>query len=120
MPSVYDKENFQGRVSLAALYISEGRETTRSFDTCFEMNDGNAVAVALLRRATANPDGKLALNLWRYLGREAVERTAHANAHRKNMAGWARELRGAAEARFARRHENAQTPAVAVGQLGLF
>ena len=55
MPSVYDTENFQGRVSLAALYISKGRETTRSFDTCFEMWDGDAVAVALLRRAERNP-----------------------------------------------------------------
>ena len=99
MPSVYDTENFQGRVSLAALYISEGRETTRSFDTCFEMWDGDAVAVALLRRAERNPHGTIGRNFDRYLSRESVGAVARANAHRKNLSAWARELREAAERR---------------------
>ena len=103
MPSVYDTENFQGRVSLAALYISEGRETTRSFDTCFEMWDGDAVAVALLRRAERNPDGPIARNFDRYLSRESVGAVARANAHRKNLTAWARELREAAERRSRQR-----------------
>lgn len=97
MPSVYDAENYQGRVSLAALYISTGRDTTRSFDTCFEMYDGDAVATALFRRALADPDSDLARNLPRYLNLESVTKTAMDNAHRKNLAGWARELRAEGE-----------------------
>jgi hypothetical protein len=65
--SVYDPENFIGRVNLAASYIAAGRHTTRTFDTCFEMWDGDAVAAALVRRADANPSGKLAKNLFHYI-----------------------------------------------------
>ncbi len=97
MPSVYDDDNFSGRVNLAALYISTGRKTTRSFDTCFEMYDGDAVATALYRRALADPDGPLSRNLSRYLGLETVTATAMANTHRKNLAAWARELRAEGE-----------------------
>ena len=93
MPSVYEPDNFSGRVSLAALVISRGGEQTRSFDTCFEMYDGDAVATALYRRVQQNPHGDLAKNLWRYLGRQSVEATAIENAHRKNLTQWARELR---------------------------
>lgn len=63
--SVYDTENFAGRVKLAASYILQGRRTTRTFDTCFEMHDGDVVAAALYRRAENNP--KLAEALPRYL-----------------------------------------------------
>lgn len=97
MPSVYDPDNFHGRVNLAALYISQGRETTRTFDTCFEMYDGDAVATALFRRALANPGGDLDRNLPRYLGMETVTATAMDNARRKNLAAWARELRAEGE-----------------------
>lgn len=65
MPTVYDPENFSGRVNYAALVISQRRQTTRSFDTCFEMYDGDAVAAAIWRRSLRNP--KLASNLGRYL-----------------------------------------------------
>ena len=54
--SVYDTANFTGGVALAASYISHGRSSTRTFDTCFEMNDGTAVALTLYRRALRNPD----------------------------------------------------------------
>ena len=38
---------------------------TRAFDNCFENDDGDEVAVAILRRSGRNP--KLAANLTRYL-----------------------------------------------------
>ena len=36
MPSVYDLDNFQGRINLASQYILQGRNTIRSFDTCMQ------------------------------------------------------------------------------------
>lgn len=115
MPSVYDPDNFAGRVNLAALYISEGRNSSRSFDTCFEMYDGAAVGLALMRRAEKNPDSPLARNLWLYLGREHAEANAAENGHRANLAAWARELRADGErssrAMFAKLEADRQTRA---------
>lgn len=102
MTSVNDPDNFAGRVNLAALVISKGRSTSRSFDSCFENNDGDAVATALYRRAQKSPDGDLARNLWRYLSKDSVEPVALANAHRTNLSAWSRELRAAANARWGR------------------
>lgn len=93
-----DPDNYAGRVNLAALIIGSGRETSRSFDNCFENYDGDAVAVALYRRAQKSPDTALARNLWRYLCRESVTACAEKNAHRTNLAAWARELRAKASA----------------------
>lgn len=67
------QEGFKKRVNFAANYISAGRKTTRTFDSCFENYDGDAVATALVRRAQAKPNGKLAKNLWRYISKETVE-----------------------------------------------
>lgn len=126
MPSVYDPDNFAGRVSLAASYIAAGSKPTRSFDTCFEMYDGDAVATALYRRAEKNPDGALAVNLWKYLSRETVQECARAHSHVRNLAAWAREMRAEAEAASARRRaeqeaQNAtQAAVVGAGQLTLF
>jgi hypothetical protein len=97
MPSVYDPENYAGRVSLAAFYISQRRESSRAFDTCFEMYDGDAVAVALWRRAQAKPNSDLAGFLRCYLNMADIEKLATANAHRKNLTAWARELRAEGE-----------------------
>lgn len=76
---VYDPLAYKERVNFAARYISEGRKTNRTFDTCFEMYDGDIVALELYRRAKKN--GKLAINLGRYIDlglREAIEsRYAH-------------------------------------------
>jgi hypothetical protein len=74
MSSVYDEDNFMGRVAFAANYISKGVDSTRTFDTCFEMNDGDAVYLALVRRVRKNPNTKLAKNIWRYLAESAAER----------------------------------------------
>lgn len=88
--TINDPANFTGRVNLAALIISQGREASRSFDNCFENYDGDAVAVALYRRAQKNP--KLAANIWRYLCRQSVTECAAKNAHRRNLSAWSREL----------------------------
>lgn len=72
--SVYDPANFKGRVDLAAAYISKSRRTNRTFDTCFEMGDADAVVMALVRRATARPQGRLAHNLSRYIAQTSIDR----------------------------------------------
>ena len=61
-----DLEGRKARINYAARFISEGRRpTTRQFDTCFEMNDGEEVYQVLLKRAVKNP--KLAANIHQYL-----------------------------------------------------
>ena len=51
---VYNPEAFQARVKYAAQCLVRGIHSRRH-DTCFEMNDGNAVVTALVRRARKNP-----------------------------------------------------------------
>ena len=55
MPSVYDKDAFSRRVNYAAQCFKRGTSGTRHFDTCFEMDDGDAVVTALVRRADKDP-----------------------------------------------------------------
>lgn len=105
MPSVYDPENFSGRVNFAASYIGAGRSTSRSFDTCFEMCDGDAVATALYRRVQKNPNTKLAENIWRYLCKESVVPTAVANDHRTDLKQWSCELRAESAAAWEKMRE---------------
>lgn len=66
------RNSFSCRVNLAANYISQGRNITRSFDSCFENYDGDAVVIALARRVIKSPDGKLAKNIWNYLSKDSV------------------------------------------------
>lgn len=73
--NITNPDNFRGRVNFAANYIAANREATRRFDACFEMFDGDAVSLALIRRVRARPHGRLAQNIWRYLSRETVEAT---------------------------------------------
>lgn len=63
---------FQKRVNLAAAYISKGSPSTRTFDSCFENFDGDAVALALYLRTLKRPDTKLAANIWKYLCKTSV------------------------------------------------
>lgn len=90
MASVYDQDNFAGRVNYAATVICRNGDTTRHFDTCFEMWDGDAVAAALVRRAEKNP--KLAKNLFRYVN-ESSAREAAARYAGRNLSDVAQELR---------------------------
>jgi hypothetical protein len=97
IPAVYQPDNYHGRVKLAASYIAQDKGGTRSFDTCFEMDDGAAVAVALYRRAQENPNGPLAKNLWTHISKDytlrSVERFKHVAT--KDLPSLARELRDA-------------------------
>jgi hypothetical protein len=67
---IYTETDFAGRVNYAAKVISERRATTRGFDTCFEMNDGDAVIAALCRRAETNK--RLAENMPQYLSARSL------------------------------------------------
>lgn len=51
---------FKWRVETAARCISSGRTTGRTFSGCFEWMDGDAVLLALLRRAERRPGTKMA------------------------------------------------------------
>ncbi len=55
----------QHRVNFVCAYILRGRQTTRTFDGCFEMGDGDMVAAKVYRRALRNP--RLMAALPRYL-----------------------------------------------------
>lgn len=89
-PSRANDGGFSRRVTAAAAYIGGGRRTSRAFDSCFEMHDGDAVAVALMRRAEARPGTKLAANLWRYLSRSTVEAAAARQPAGMTLADWSR------------------------------
>jgi hypothetical protein len=66
------QNSFTARVNLAANYISQGRNSSRAFDSCFENYDGDAVVVALGRRAQARPGGNLAKNIGNYLSVDSI------------------------------------------------
>lgn len=55
MPDPYDPNNFAGRVSVACDYIRAGRDPGQEFDACYQMGDGDAVAVAVWRWAEREP-----------------------------------------------------------------
>ena len=57
---VYDLEAFSARVTYAEYCFLRGINSRRR-DACFEMFDGEAVVVALLRRAENNPRLKNAI-----------------------------------------------------------
>ena len=93
MASVYDDDNFSGRVNLAANYMIKGYSTTRHFDTCFEMYDGDVVACALYRRALKNP--KLADAIPKYLNQSMREETLarYSNISTRGLTEEARKIR---------------------------
>lgn len=99
MPSPYDRDAFATRVNFAASYIAAGRRTTRTFDTCCEMYDGDAVAVAVYRRSRKTP--KLRANLWRYFSRDYVLPIAFRERRRRDLTAWAADLRREGDLRFA-------------------
>ena len=70
MPSIYKTEAFTKRVNYAVRCISNNRKTSRTFDTCLEMGDGDYVAVAVYRRSLKNT--KLASNIFSYLSKDSV------------------------------------------------
>lgn len=102
MSRLNDPENFRGRVAYAAQVVARAGAHTRAFDNCFENDDGDEVAVAILRRSRRNP--KLAANLAKYLDVALVEECDQQLAHIPT-----RKLAIAAAAKRARR-DAAQTP----------
>ncbi len=100
--SVYDTEAFAERVNFAAAFISAGRnsDTSRRFDTCFEMNDGDAVVAALVRRAGKNK--RLAAKLFKYIGKAGAAKAAAdlADIPTSGLPEKAREMREAARVAF--------------------
>lgn len=96
---IYDEDDFASRVSYAAKVISERRPTSRGFDTCFEMHDGDAVVAALCRRAETNM--RLAENMPRYLSAQSLAEMPSKYAGQK-LADVARHLRAQAKASFDR------------------
>lgn len=53
MTKANDPNSYQARVNYAAQCFLRGTKS-RAFDSCFEMYDGDAVVVALVRRASKN------------------------------------------------------------------
>lgn len=51
--SVYNSQ--KDRINYACKVIINGGPCSRSFDTCFEMNDSDEVTHAILRRSLKNP-----------------------------------------------------------------
>ena len=93
MTHINDLDNgFRARVAFAAKVISSGRRTTRTFDSCFENHDGDAVALALFRRAQRRPNTKLCANLWRYLSQTMVTDLAYSETDREDLESWSRDL----------------------------
>ncbi len=88
---VYIPESFAARVNFAARVIASGANTTRRFDTCFEMFDGDTVCVALYRRSLKNP--KLAANLRRYVSFEQADIDRLKNVKTRDLAKAARAER---------------------------
>lgn len=99
MSSLNKPENFAGRVRYAAYVISQGKNSTRALDNCFENHDGDAVAAALVRRAEKNE--KLRANLFRYINRQ-IATEAYERFKGRKLSDVARELRADAEAEWAK------------------
>lgn len=67
---VYDLKNQSGRVKYAESVIRRGGSTSRLFDTCFEMGDGDEV-VALLVKSAKHCEA-LERNLPKYISAESL------------------------------------------------
>lgn len=100
---VYAPNAFKDRVEYAAAVIARGGKTSRKFDTTGEMYDGAAVTAALVRRAKANPGGKLAQNLFKYIGEDAANQRYEETKHltTRGLVEYASMLRAEAEKAFA-------------------
>lgn len=102
MPRINEENNYAGRVNYAATVIARRGTATRTFDGCFENQDGDEVAVALFRRAQANPGGPLARNIFTYLSEHTVSEAAerYADIPTRDLKHKAAESRAKARAEF--------------------
>lgn len=95
MSSLNKSDDFAERVNYAVRFITEGRASSRDFDNCFENDDGDAVAAALVRRSQSNE--RLRVNLFKYINEQmAIEACDRFTG--RNLPEVARELRAAAQA----------------------
>ena len=101
--SVYDPEAFADRVNYACLCIKRGTRS-RQFDTCCEMDDGNAVVVAVYRRSLNDP--VLAEKIWTAFNQSSVmaEVERYKDVPTRELHKVARKLRQEAQERRQREH----------------
>ena len=64
------------RVDFACRFVLSGRATTREFDACLEMGDGDEVAARIYRRALA--DSELMDAAPRYFNMDSIRRAYEA------------------------------------------
>ena len=64
-------ETLAYRINYAARVIREGRPTSRYFDGCFEMGDGDDVVKALIKKSEKN--STLKTNLPRYIAQSSID-----------------------------------------------
>lgn len=77
--NIYTKDQPAARVRFAVGVILRGTPTTRDFDSCFEMGDGDRIAATVYARALKNP--RLMAALPKYLDMDSA-RGAHARIHK--------------------------------------
>lgn len=92
--SVYNAEAFHERVNFAARSFLSGNTSSRAFDTCFEMYDGDLVVTALVRRCARTPFLHQAItDCWGGKFPEGWITTAAKYSDVTNLAGKARSIR---------------------------
>ncbi len=60
------------RIAYAQRIITQNLETSRKFDGCFEMGDGDEVVMELIKRSESSPT--LKANLPKYICKESIEK----------------------------------------------
>jgi len=102
MRQLYNENGFLARVNYAERCFRDHRTNTRAMDTCFEMYDGAAVVVALVRRA------RLDRALYAAIASDWSDRfpagwldieTKYSHIPTERLSNLARELRATAKAR---------------------
>jgi len=117
MGSVYDEENYAGRVNYAATVIARKGRHTRHFDTTCEMDDGDFVVVAVYRRSLSNPN--IAKNIFDYFNKKITLDLAekYKDVLTSKLKDLALEARQAADAR--RKQEAAASKAASLEEQAL-
>jgi hypothetical protein len=104
MRQLYNENAFLARVNFAEKCFRDHQTHTRAMDTCFEMYDGAAVVVALVRRARLDNALYAAIaSDWsdRFPAEWLDIETKYWHIPTKRLANLARELRATAKARDA-------------------
>ena len=102
MRQLYKENAFLARVNYAEKCFRNRQTNTRAMDTCFEMYDGAAVVVALVRRALLDRVLYAAVaSDWsdRFPAEWLDLETKYSDIPTERLANLARELRAAAKAR---------------------